>query len=476
LTLASESPLRRALYRALHDPLTGLANRGLLMDQLGQALARARRRPGSVAVLFLDLDRFKVLNDSLGHAVGDDLLVEVARRLERVMRSADTVARLGGDEFVVLAEAVANVDEALALARRLREAIAVPITVGAGQRVVVTASVGIALSPARAGATDRDTDSTDRDTDSTDGDTDGAVVVAATPAALLWDADVAMYRAKDSGRDRVQLFEDGLRAGSVGRFQSETMLRRALDHDGLRLHYQPLVDLATGGLAGAEALVRLQDPDRGLILPAEFIPVAEETGLVVPLGSWVVAEAAAQAAAWQALQPPDAPPMVVSINLSGRQLATPGFAVEVGAAIARSGADASHLCFELTENTLLDAGGGSVAALEGLKALGVRLAIDDFGTGHSSLTWLRRLPADFLKVDKTFVSGLGTDPGDTAIVRAVLDLGHALGLTTVAEGVETPGQLAALRELGCDWAQGFHLARPGLPEAVTRLLKDSTRW
>jgi diguanylate cyclase (GGDEF)-like protein len=450
LTLASESPLRRALYRALHDPLTGLANRGLLMEQLGQALARARRRPGSVAVLFVDLDRFKVVNDSLGHAVGDDLLVEVARRLERSMRSADTVARLGGDEFVVLAEDVAGVDEALSLARRLREAIAVPLRIGAGPRVVVTASVGIALSPP-----------------------DG---VAATPSALLWDADVAMYRAKDTGRDRVQLFEDGLRAGSLDRFRSEAMLRHALDHDGLRLHYQPLVDLRSGALAGAEALVRLHDPDRGLIPPAEFIPVAEETGLVVRLGAWVVAEAAAQAAAWRSVQPLDAPPMTVSINLSGRQLATPGFAVEVGAAIARSGADASHLCFEVTENTLLDASGAGVRTLERLKELGVRLAIDDFGTGHSSLTWLRRLPADFLKIDRTFVAGLGTDPGDTAIVRAVLDLGQALGLTTIAEGVEKPEQLEALRDLGCHWVQGYHLARPGPPEAVTKLINNDNRW
>jgi EAL domain-containing protein (putative c-di-GMP-specific phosphodiesterase class I) len=196
----------------------------------------------------------------------------------------------------------------------------------------------------------------------------------------------------------------------------------------------------------------------------------------VPLGAWVVAEAAAQAAGWRAMQPLEAPPMTVSVNLSGRQLATPGFAVEVGAAIARSGADASHLCFEITETTLLDASGDSVATLERLKELGVALAIDDFGTGHSSLTWLRRLPADFLKVDRTFVAGLGTDPGDTAIVRAVLDLGQALGLTTVAEGVETPEQLAALRDLGCDWAQGYHLARPGPAEAVTTLLKDGTRW
>jgi EAL domain-containing protein (putative c-di-GMP-specific phosphodiesterase class I) len=257
------------------------------------------------------------------------------------------------------------------------------------------------------------------------------------------------------------------------------MLRHALDHDGLRLHYQPLVDLRSGALAGAEALVRLHDPDRGLIPPAEFIPVAEETGLVIPLGAWVVAEAAAQAAAWRGLQPLDAPPMTVSINLSGRQLTTPGFAVEVGAAVARSGADASHLCFEVTENTLLDAAGGEgegVATLERLKELGVRLAIDDFGTGHSSLTWLRRLPADFLKVDRTFVAGLGTDPGDTAIVRAVLDLGRALGLVTIAEGVETAEQLAVLRDLGCDWAQGYHLARPGPAETVTRLIKDDTRW
>jgi diguanylate cyclase (GGDEF)-like protein len=450
LTLASESPLRRALYRALHDPLTGLANRGLLMEQLGQALSRATRRPGAVAVLFLDLDRFKVVNDSLGHAVGDDLLVEVARRLERIMRSADTVARLGGDEFVVLAEDVAGVEEAFALARRLRDAVATPVPFAGGQQIVVTASVGIALSDPSA--------------------------VAATPSSLLWDADVAMYRAKDTGRDRVQLFEDGLRAGSLDRFRSEAMLRQALDHDGLRLHYQPLVDLGTGALAGAEALVRLQHPERGLIPPAEFIPVAEETGLVVPLGAWVVAEAAAQAATWRSLQPLDAPPMTVSINLSGRQLTTPGFAVKVGAAIARSGADASHLCFEVTENTLLDATGEGVTTLEQLKELGVRLAIDDFGTGHSSLTWLRRLPADFLKIDRAFVAGLGTHPGDTAIVRAVLDLARALGLMTVAEGVETAEQLAVLRELGCDWAQGYHLSRPGPSEAVTTLIKDDTRW
>jgi len=473
LTFASETPFRRALYRALHDPLTGLADRGLLMDRLGQALTRARRRPGGVAVLFLDLDRFKVINDSLGHAVGDDILVEVARRLEGVMGSAATVARLGGDEFVVLAEEVAGVDEALALARRLRQAVTAPMSVAGGQPVVVTASVGIALSAPgvdfgdETAATTSPSDAVDRG---------GAVVPVPTPSSLLWDADAAMYRAKDCGRDRTELFDEGLRAGSLDRFRSEAMLRHALDHDGLRLHYQPLVDLGSGALAGAEALVRLDHPTRGLVAPAEFIPVAEETGLVVPLGAWVVAEAAAQAAAWRDLQPADAPLMTVSINLSGRQLNTPGFAVEVAAAIDRSGADASHLCFEITENALLDAGGSGVATLEGLKDLGVRLAIDDFGTGHSSLIWLRRLPIDFVKIDKAFVAGLGVHAGDTAIVRAVLDLGRALGLATVAEGVETPEQLCALRDLGCDWAQGYHLGRPGPPDTVTQLLKTGTRW
>jgi diguanylate cyclase (GGDEF)-like protein len=421
------------------------------MDQLTQALARGQRRPGSVAVLFLDLDRFKVVNDSLGHAAGDDLLVQVARRLERVMRSADMVARLGGDEFVVLAEDVASVDEAFTLAQRLRDAIAVPLPVGAGQHVIVTASVGIALSAPEAGS-------------------------PTSPSSLLWDADIAMYRAKDAGRDQIQLFEDGLRADSVGRFRSEAMLRHALDHDGLRLHYQPLVDLRTGTLAGAEALVRLEDRDGRLVPPAEFIPVAEDTGLIVPLGAWVVAEAAAQASTWRELQPIEAPPMTISINLSGRQLRAPGFAFEVGKAIGRSGADASHLCFEVTENTLLDAGGESLATLQSLKDLGVLLAIDDFGTGHSSLTWLRRIPADFLKIDRSFVAGVGSHPDDTAIVRAVIDLSRALGLTTVAEGVETPEQLNALRAMGCDWAQGYHLARPAQAESVTRLIKDDTRW
>lgn len=441
MTRAAESPLRRALFRALHDPVTGLANRALLLDRLTQALARSGRRPGFVAVLFLDLDRFKLVNDSLGHAAGDELLGEVARRLEGAVRSTDSVARLGGDEFVVLADTVDGADEALALAERLRDVLAAPYRLAGGERVVVTASAGVALGGAG----------------------------SAVPGELLWDADAAMYKAKELGRDRTHLFEAGLRAAANDRFRAEVLLRRALDHDGLRLHYQPIVAVGTGAVVGVEALVRLHDPARGLVPPAEFIPVAEESGLIVPLGAWVIAEAARRAAHWRHL-PGAGEGFCVSVNLSGRQLAHPGFLEEVADALDGTGADASALCFELTENALVDATGASLRSLEGLKRRGARLAIDDFGTGHSSLTWLRRLPADVLKVDRSFVAGLATDPDDAAIVRAVVGLGHALGLLTVAEGVETPAQLDALAALGCDWAQGYLFARPAPACAITDLL------
>ena len=402
------------------------------------------RRPGSVAVLVLDLDRFKLVNDSLGHAAGDELLAETARRLESAVRGTDTVARLGGDEFAVLTEDIDGVDEAVVISSRLREAVAAPVDLAGGERVVVTASVGIALasSPGQ------------------------------PPDALLWDADAAMYRAKASGRDRWQLYEDGLRAPALDRFRAEGLLRRAIDHGGLRLHYQPIIDLGRGTMTGVEGLVRVQDPDRGLVPPGEFVGVAEETGLIVPLGSWVIAEACRQAARWGA----PATGLTVSLNLSARQLEHPGFLGDVAAGIDARGAPPESLCFEITENALLDAAGATLRSLEALRERGVRLAIDDFGTGHSSLTWLRRLPADIVKIDRSFIAGLGTEPGDTAIVRAVIDLGQALGLTTVAEGVETPEQLDALRELGCDGAQGFWLARPGGPEAISALLADGRRW
>ncbi len=446
--------MRRALYRALHDPLTGLANRALFMDRATQALARARARlqAGSVAVLFLDLDRFKLVNDSLGHAAGDELLAETARRLEATVRGTDLVARLGADEFVVLAEEVDGEADAIALARRLREAVAEPVRLPGGEQVVLTASVGIALAGA---GYDQ-------------------------PSTLLYDADFAMYRAKECGRDGYALFEEGLRSAALNRFRAEALLRRALDHHGLRLHYQPLVEVATGRLVGAEALVRLADPDRGLVAPAEFIPMAEESGLIVPLGCWVLAEAATQAGRWRkhVVEGGDdnhsrPGPFTVAVNLSGRQLAHPGFLGDVSAVVDESGVAPETLCFEITEDALIDATGATLRTLERLKERGFRLAIDDFGTGHSSLTWLRRLPADILKVDRSFVAGLGTDREDTAIVRAVVGLGQALGLVTVAEGVETEAQLEVLKELGCDWAQGCYFARPGPAEAVTAMLRGA---
>jgi len=293
------------------------------------------------------------------------------------------------------------------------------------------------------------------------------------PESLLWNADAAVHRAKENGRDRHVLFEDGLRSQAVDRLRTETALRHALDHEGLRLHYQPLVELASGRIIGAEALVRLEDPDRGLLPPGEFLDVAEDTGLILALGSWVIAEAARQAAAWRAVADG---PFTVSVNLSGRQLEHPGFLAEVGSAVAAGGVDVSMFCFEVTENALVGTSSAALRSLEALKERGARLAIDDFGTGNSSLTWLRRLPADLLKVDGSFVAGLGDDLGATAIVRAVVSLGQALGLTTVAEGVETEGQLAELRELGCDWAQGYFFARPGPPEAIAELLGDGRRW
>ncbi len=443
--MTTPAPLLRALCRALHAPLTGLANRGLLMDQLGQALARSGRRGGCVAVFALDLDGFKVVNDSLGHAAGDEVLVEVARRLEGVLRSTDTVARLGGDEFVVLVEEVEGAAAGAELARRLREVVAAPLRLEGGVEIVVTASVGIVVTAG-----------------------DGRA-----PETLLRDANAATYRAKENGRDCHVVFEDGLRSQAVDRLRTETALRHALDHEGLRLHYQPLIELASGRVIGAEALVRLEDPDRGLLPPGAFLDVAEDTGMILALGSWVIAEAARQAAAWQAVADG---PFTVSVNLSGRQLEHPGFLAEVGSAVAAGGADLSMFCFEITENTLVGTSSAALRSLEELKERGARLAIDDFGTGNSSLTWLRRLPAELLKVDGSFVAGLGDDLGATAIVRAVVSLGQALGLTTVAEGVETKGQLAELRELGCDWAQGYYFARPGPAEAIAELLGEGRRW
>ncbi len=422
---------RALLHQAFHDTLTGLPNRALLADRLGQTLARRERRCAEAAVLFLDIDRLKWVNDSLGHAAGDQLLVDVARRLDSVLRPGDTVARFGGDEFVVLCEDLGSAGEAITVAERLREALASPFHVR-GREIGLTASIGIALAS----------------TSSHD-----------TPDALLRDADAAMYRAKERGRDRVELFDDHMRSRALARLETESTLRRAIDQQELRVHYQPVIDLTSGRATGLEALVRWQHPERGLVPPSEFIPVAEETGLIVGLGAFVLAEACTQVARWNNRRS-DEPPLTVSVNLSAHQLRSPGLRELVAEALERTSLEPRLLCLEITETALVEDAESNRTALDSLKDLGVTLAVDDFGTGYSSLLYLRRFPVDMLKIDRSFVVGLDTNAEDTAIVSGVVGLAQALGLQAVAEGVETPEQAARLRGLGCPLAQGYYWSKP----------------
>jgi diguanylate cyclase (GGDEF)-like protein/PAS domain S-box-containing protein len=415
--------------QALHDPLTGLPNRLLLLDRLSHALLRAGRHPGSAAVLFLDLDRFKIVNDSLGHGAGDRLLVDVARRLEGALRPTDTVARLGGDEFVVLCEEIAGEMEAVAIAQRVVDLFAEPFSLDDAE-VFLATSVGIAM------ASRPDSE----------------------PEALIRDADSAMYRAKELGKGRFELFDAAMRAHTAERLATETALRRALERGELRLHYQPEVDVETRRVAGFEALVRWQHPTRGLLPPAEFVPLAEETGLIVPLGAWILRTACAEWVGWA--EAPEATLLTLSVNLSARQLAQPDLLVTVAGALEETGMPPDRLCLEITESAAMETGPTTLALLDELRALGVKLAIDDFGTGYSSLVHLRRFPVDLLKIDRTFVDGLGRTPQDASIAAAVISLAHALGLSVVAEGIETAAQLAVLADLGCDLGQGYLFARP----------------
>jgi diguanylate cyclase (GGDEF)-like protein len=425
---------------AVHDTLTGLPNRVLLADRLEQGLRRTARTASSVAVLFIDLDRFKFVNDSRGHAVGDELLVAVGERLRSVVRSHDTVARFGGDEFVVVCEDDHAAAQAARIAERIAEVLRDPVLTD-GQEVFLGASIGIAVA--------------DSATDS--------------PESLLRDADAAMYRAKERGRNRCEFFDAVMRTEAVARLETQSALHRAVERDELRLHYQPVVDLASGAVCGVEALVRWARPHHGLVGPGDFIPLAEETGLIVPIGKWVLEEAARQVARWQEARPGQS--LTVNVNLSAAQLRQPDLIDSVAAVIAAHRIDPGSLCLELTESTFMEEADGHGAALAALKALGVNLAMDDFGTGYSSLTYLKRFPVNMLKIDQAFVGGLGRDTSDTAIVRSVIDLAHALGLTVVAEGVETADQAAHLRRLGCDLAQGYHFARPLPPDELDSLLE-----
>jgi diguanylate cyclase (GGDEF)-like protein/PAS domain S-box-containing protein len=435
-----ESELERL---ALYDALTGLPNRALFADRLTHVLAR-RGRELSTAVYFLDLDRFKRINDSLGHAAGDEVLREVAQRLSEVVRPEDTVARFGGDEFTVLCESVGGVLEAVSIADRLQRPLRNPLDIG-GAELRLSASIGVALvEPGE------------------DGDAQH----------LIEDADAAMYRAKQRGGARAELFDSGMRDNAVRALRIEQELQQALEHGDLRLYFQPGVDLTSGQVVGAEALVRWQHPQRGLIVPDRFLRVAEETGLIVPLGAWVIGEACAKLAEWQSR--PDTAKLHLSLNLSARELTHPDVVTTVLDCVRSSGIDPRFLTIEVTESTAMADGDSGFRALRDLSGEGLRVAIDDFGTGYSSLEQLRRMPVDIVKVDRSFVSGMSEDSTDHALVAAVVGMGRALKLAVVAEGIETPAQAEALRDLGCHIGQGFLFAKPLSAEALDELLAAET--
>jgi diguanylate cyclase (GGDEF)-like protein/PAS domain S-box-containing protein len=426
---------------AYHDALTGLPNRLLYADRLSQAVAQAHRLGHRVGVLFLDLDRFKVINDSLGHSRGDLLLKEVALRLLSCVREGDTVARLGGDEFTLILPGVQQAQGAARVAEKILEAMRQPFDL-AGRELYVTASVGISLYP-----------DDGRDTE-----------------ALLKFADTAMYRAKDQGRDSYQLYTAGMTETAVERLAAESAFRRAVAQKELVVYYQPLCDIASGHVRAVEALLRWQSPDRGLVGPAEFIGLAEVTGLIVPVGGWVLRTACAQAVEWHRRGHAG---LGLSVNLSARQFLQPDLVAHVQSALLETGMPASLLELEITETSAMQNAEVTIATLRELKDLGVRVAIDDFGVGHSSLGYLKRLPIDSLKIDQSFVRDITTDPDDAAIATAVIALAHTLKLTVVAEGVETPEQLAFLRDRGCDRMQGYLLSVP-LP--APKCLAFLDRW
>jgi diguanylate cyclase (GGDEF)-like protein/PAS domain S-box-containing protein len=432
-------------YRALHDPLTGLPNRLLFLDRLEHSIERLRRRRSLSAILVLDLDRFKLVNDSLGHKVGDELLAAAAPRIKQAVRSSDTVARFGGDEFGILLEEIGGEHDAIEMAQRIASVFTRPFVLD-GNEHFVTTSIGIALAEGGELAED-----------------------------LIRDADAAMNRAKERGRARYELFDEGLRGRAISRLRVENDLRRALERDELTLDYQPLVSLADLSIVSAEALVRWQHPERGLIPPADFIPVAEENGLIEPIGRWVLEHACRQGARWYRDRP-DAPPISISVNLSAVQVANRGLADTVGAALRGTGLDPACLTLEITESVMLAEAEGLGEVLESLKALGVRLVLDDFGTGYSSLSYLTRLPLDALKVDRSFVDGLGREPRDTAITEAIVAMSHALSLQVVGEGAETQLQVDELGRLGCDLVQGFHFSRPVPAAKLTQMLERGPDW
>jgi diguanylate cyclase (GGDEF)-like protein len=436
-----EAANRQLRHLTTHDALTGLPNRVLLDDRLAQAMALADRDRRSFALMVCDLDRFKLINDSLGHRAGDELLQEVARRLSAVARTADTVARFGGDEFVLVGSSLADAEDAMQLAARAIEVLRAPVRV-AGIDVHVSPSIGIALYPE-----------------------DGASV-----EALLAHADAAMYAAKHQGRGGVQRYLPGMHAGIEDRVQMESELHHAIELKQFELYYQPKVDTRTGVVRSAEALIRWVHPSRGLVSPADFIPLAEECGLIGAIGEWVIREACRQARAWQE---EGVPSLRISVNLSASQFREVGLVDSIRRALDDVGLLARYLEVELTESAVMSDPEQSVAILEQLSAMGVLVSVDDFGTGYSSMSYLRRFPIDKLKIDRVFINEIASRPEDASIVRAIVSLAHSLNLKVVAEGVETSAQLDFLKTAGCDEYQGFHYSRPLPADQFQRLIRDA---
>jgi diguanylate cyclase (GGDEF)-like protein/PAS domain S-box-containing protein len=431
---------------ALYDSLTGLPNRALFNDRLDQAISH-RARTQAIAVYFLDVDRFKRINDSLGHPAGDEVLREVAARVQRMLRPEDTVARFGGDEFTVLCESIGGVLEAVGVADRLQREIAQPLRAG-GAELRLSASVGIALVEP--------------------GD-------EADCSRLVEDADAAMYRAKERGGARTELFDVAMRERAVNALSIEQELQRGLERGELRLYYQPLVSLTSGGMVGAEALIRWEHPERGLLCPDAFLPVAEESGLIVQVGAWAVGEACRRLRDWDRRNGGSSA-FSLAVNLSARELTHPDVVPTVLNAVRRAALDPHRLTIEVTESTAMADRDSGFRALRELSSAGVRIAIDDFGTGYSSLDHLREMPADILKIDRSFVAGMAANSPDSALVAAAIAMGRALEMEVVAEGIETSEQVADLRELGCPLGQGFLFARPLPPEEIDSLLSADIQF
>ena len=429
-------------HQAFHDTLTGLANRALFLDRVTHALVLARRHSRTIAVIFLDLDNFKTVNDSLGHAQGDMLLIHTSERMQTAVRTADTIARFGGDEFAILIEDASDNDAAMTVVERVLELMRHPFHLD-GKEVFASASIGIAVA----------------DTNHTASD-------------LLRNADMAMYIAKQSGKGQYRRYEARMHTEAMERLELEADLRHAIERDEFILRYQPIVALHTGEIAGVEALVRWNHPTRGMLSPLTFIPLAEETGLIVPLGRWVVREACRQAVGWQALRG-EGQPLTLTINISGHQLQGEHVVDDVRRALSDSGLDPRQLVLEITESVLMQQSETILDRLHALKALGVRLAIDDFGTGYSSLGYLQRFPIDILKIDKSFVDDVGRGDSESALARAVIALGETLQLQTIAEGIELKQQLSGLQDLGCELGQGFFFDKPIDPADIELALRNA---